>query len=114
MFVFDWFIANIVDPNFAWTDFTWVVYVADKRERTVAKAAKTSTPAVTTTTPVSSTIDFSSGVPLADAKFQVTPPTPGITGNLKPHKLWKSHVAAVSRNSPNVLQLHNTDLILAE
>jgi hypothetical protein len=30
MFVFDWFLANIVDPNFAWTNFTRAVYVADK------------------------------------------------------------------------------------
>jgi hypothetical protein len=39
MFVFDWFI----DPNFDWTDFTRAVYVAHKRARLVAKAAKTST-----------------------------------------------------------------------
>jgi hypothetical protein len=31
MFVFDWFLANIVDPNFAWANFTHAVYVADKR-----------------------------------------------------------------------------------
>jgi hypothetical protein len=52
MFVFDWFIANIVDPNFAWTDFTRDVYVADTRASALAKAAKSSTPSVTTTNPV--------------------------------------------------------------
>jgi hypothetical protein len=30
MFVFDLFLANIVDPNFAWANFTRAVYVADK------------------------------------------------------------------------------------
>jgi hypothetical protein len=33
MLVFDWFVANIVDPNFAW-------YVADKQSRDDAKATK--------------------------------------------------------------------------
>jgi hypothetical protein len=28
MFVFDWFLANIVDPNFAWANFTCTVYVS--------------------------------------------------------------------------------------
>jgi hypothetical protein len=30
MFVFDWFMMNIFDPNFAWSNFTRSVYVADK------------------------------------------------------------------------------------
>jgi hypothetical protein len=30
MFVFDWFLANIADPDFAWANFTCAVYVADK------------------------------------------------------------------------------------
>lgn len=29
IFVFDWFIANIIYPNFVWTTFTGTVYVAD-------------------------------------------------------------------------------------
>jgi hypothetical protein len=87
MFGFDWFIANIVDLNFAWTDFSRNVYVADKRARSVSKSAKTITPEVTTTTPVSSTLDFSDDVLLTDVKHQVTPPTPRTTGTLKPHKL---------------------------
>jgi hypothetical protein len=98
MFIFDCFIVKIVDPNFAWTDFTQAVYVADKWAR-----------AVTTTTPVSRTIDFSADILLTGAK----PPTPGTTGTFKPHKLWKSPFVATSRNSSNVRQLHNTDLVPA-
>jgi hypothetical protein len=30
MFVFDWFMLNIFDPNFACSNFTRSVYVADK------------------------------------------------------------------------------------
>jgi hypothetical protein len=113
MFVFDWFIVNIMDTNFAWVDFTRAVYVAYKRGRAVAKAAKTSTPSVTKNTPVSSTFDFSDDVLLADANHQATPPTPGTTSTLNLHKLWKSPFVAASRNSPNVRKLHNMDLILA-
>jgi hypothetical protein len=39
MFVFDWFMMNIVDPNFAWSNFTRSVYVADKRARAVLNHA---------------------------------------------------------------------------
>jgi hypothetical protein len=35
MFFFDWFMVNIVDPNFSWYTFTRSVYVADKRARAV-------------------------------------------------------------------------------
>jgi hypothetical protein len=31
MFVFDWFIDSIVDPNFAWASFTHGAYISDKR-----------------------------------------------------------------------------------
>jgi hypothetical protein len=113
MCVFYWFIANIVDPNFVCTDFTWAVYMADKRARAVAMAVKTSIPAATTTTTVRSTIDVSDGVLLADGIWQATPPTPGTTHTLKSHKLWKSPFAAASRNSSNIRKLHNTDLVLA-
>jgi hypothetical protein len=30
MFVFQWFMLNIVDPNFQWSNFTRSVYVAHK------------------------------------------------------------------------------------
>jgi hypothetical protein len=39
MFVFHWFMVNIVDPNFSWSTFTRSVYVADKRARAVLKHA---------------------------------------------------------------------------
>jgi hypothetical protein len=39
MFVFDWFMLNIVEPNFAWSTFTRSVYVADYRARAVLKHA---------------------------------------------------------------------------
>jgi hypothetical protein len=77
-FVFD-LLVNIVDPN--------AVYVIEKRARAAANAAKTSTPAVATATPARSTIDFSADVLLVNVKHQATPPTPGTTGTLKPHKL---------------------------
>jgi hypothetical protein len=30
MFVFDWFMVNIVDPNFSWSTFTRSMYMSDK------------------------------------------------------------------------------------
>jgi hypothetical protein len=95
MFVFDCFLAKIVDPQFAWSNFTRAVYVAVKCSRAVAKAAKT-TPAdpSTSTSPVSSTIDFSTNVLTDDAKWQATPVTPGTIATLKPDLLWKSLFAA--------------------
>jgi hypothetical protein len=113
MLVFHWFITNIVDPNFAWTDFTRVVYVTDKQARAGSKTAKTSTPEATPTTPVISTIAFSADVLLTESKHQATPPTPGTTDTIKPHKLWKLPFAAASNNSSNMQQLQNTYLILA-
>jgi hypothetical protein len=85
VFVFDWVIANIIDPHFAWANFTQFVYVADNQSQAVAKAANTTLAAPSTSTaPVISTIDFSNNVLTADAKWQVTPDTPGMTVTLKP------------------------------
>jgi hypothetical protein len=113
MFIFDWFLANIVDPNFAWTSFTRAVYLAEKRARTVVKASMTSTPAVAIIASISSSIDFSADVLLADSKHQARPPTPGTTGTLKPHKLCKLPFATSSHSTDNIRQLHNTDLVMA-
>jgi hypothetical protein len=114
MLVFDWFLANIVDPYFAWATFTRAVYVAEIRFRAVYKAAKTTASAPnTSTTRVSSTIDFSTDVLTADAKRRTTPATPGTTTTLNPHLLWKSPFAASSPNSSNIHQLHNTGIFLA-
>jgi hypothetical protein len=104
-----------VDPKFYWMDFTRGVHVADTWAISVAvsKAANTSTPSVTTTTPVGSTIDFFVDILLTNVKHQTTSPTPRTTDTLKSHKLWKLPFAATSLNSYNIRQLHSTDLILA-
>jgi hypothetical protein len=114
MFVFDWFLAKIVDPNFAWANFTHAMYVADKRSRAVANAAKKTVASPSTSiAPVSSTINFSTDVLTADAKRQATAIIAGTTATLKPPLLWKSPFAASSRNSSNIRQLHSTDIFLA-
>jgi hypothetical protein len=114
MFVFDWFLANILSPSFAWAYFTRAVYVSDKRSRAMAKAAKATTDAPSmSTAPVCSTIDFSTDVLLADTKWQATPLTISTTATLKPHLLWKSPFAASSHNYSNFRQMHNTDIVLA-
>jgi hypothetical protein len=89
IFVFDWFMVNIVDPNFPWSNFTRSIYVADKRARAVLRhAPSTPTPVATSTAPVSSTVDFSTDVIAADAKRQATPAVPGTVATLNPHKPW--------------------------
>jgi hypothetical protein len=117
MFVFDWFLANIVDPAFPSANFTRAVHVANKRSRAVAKSPKTTSAVPSTyTAPFRSTIYFSTDVPNTDAKRQetpVTPGTPGTTATIKPNLLWKSLFAASTRNSSDICQLHNTDIVLA-
>jgi hypothetical protein len=113
MFIFDWFMVNIVDPNFAWSTFTRSVYVADKRARAFLKhAPSTQTPVASLTAPVSSTIDFSTNVLASDVKRQATPTVPGTVATLKPHKLWTSPFATNTRKG-NTRKLHSTDLVLA-
>jgi hypothetical protein len=91
MFVFDWCMMNIVDPNFAWSNVTRSVYVADKQARAVLNhAPSVSTPVAQSTASAVSTINFSSGVLTADAQRQATPAVPGTVATLKPHKLWTS------------------------
>jgi hypothetical protein len=69
MFVFDWFIDNIVDPIFSWATFTCGAYISDKRSRAITKATKTTVAATSTSTiPVTSTNNFSTDVLTADAK----------------------------------------------
>jgi hypothetical protein len=67
----------------------------------------------TSTAPVTSAIDFLTDVITADAKRQTTPVTPGTMATLKPHLLWKSPFTLTTRNSSNIRQLHNTDIVLA-
>jgi hypothetical protein len=90
MFVFDWFVVNIFDHNFAWSTFTRSVYVADKRDRVVLKHAPYSpTPVASLTTPISSTIDFSTDVLAADAKHQAKPAVPGTVATSKSHNFGR-------------------------
>jgi hypothetical protein len=97
MFVFDWCMMNIVDPNFAWSNFTRSVYVADKQARAVLNhAPSVSTPVAQSTASAVSTIDFSSGVLTGDAQRQATPAVPGTVATLKPHKLWTSPFACAT------------------
>jgi hypothetical protein len=113
IFVFDWFMVNIVDPDFASSTFTISVYVADKRARPLLEhAPSTPTPVSSSTAPVSSTINFSTDVIAADAKRQATPAVPGMVATLKPHKLWTSHFAANTRKG-DTHQFHSTYLVLA-
>jgi hypothetical protein len=95
MFVFDWFMVNIVHPNFAWSTFTRSVYVSDKRARAVLRhAPSTPTPIAMSTTHISSTVDFSTNVLPANAKRQAATAVPVTVATLKPHKPWTSPFAA--------------------
>jgi hypothetical protein len=90
MFLFDWSMANIVDPDFERSNFTRSVYVADKRARAVSKSAVTSPATTATTKPtVSNTINFPTDVLLADATRQATPVTPDMVATLNRHKICK-------------------------
>jgi hypothetical protein len=112
MFVFDWFMVNIVDPTFAWSTFTRSMYMADKRAQSVLKHAPSNlTPVALSTAPVNSKINFSTDVLAADAKCQATLAVPGTLATLKPHKLWTSPFAANTRKG-NTRQLHSTYLVL--
>jgi hypothetical protein len=114
VFVFQWFMLNIVDPNFQWSNFTRSVYVAHKRAAGLAKqvssgmapGAKFSAPSF-----AASAFDFSIGVLATDAKRQAAPVAPGTVATLKPHKLWKYPFAANTRKGPT-RQLHSTELVL--
>jgi hypothetical protein len=97
VFVFDWCMMNIVDPNFAWSNFTRSVYVSDKQTKAVLNhAPSVSTPVAQSTASAVSTIDFSSGVLTAYAQRQATSAVPGTVATLKPHKLWTSPFACAT------------------
>jgi hypothetical protein len=114
MFVFQWFMLNIADPDFQWSNFTRSVYVAHKRAAGLAKKEtsvmdadeKLAAPSV-----AASAFDFSVEVLATDAKRQATPVAPGTVATLKPHKLWKSPFAANTRKG-QTRQLHATELVL--
>jgi hypothetical protein len=114
MFVFQWFMLNIVDPDLQWSNFTRSIYVAHKRATGIAKQVssgmapgeKLAAPSV-----AASAFDFSVEVLATDAKRQATPVSPGTVANLKPHKLWKSPFAANMRKG-HTRQLNSTELFL--
>jgi hypothetical protein len=90
MFVFQWFMLNIADPDFQWSNFTRSVYVAHKRAAGLSKQVssgmapgeKFDAPSV-----VASAFDFSIEVLTTNAKRQAAPVAPGTVATLKPQKL---------------------------
>jgi hypothetical protein len=114
MFVFEWFMLNIADPDFQWSNFTRSVYVSRKRATGLAKQVtsgmapgeKLAAPSV-----AASAFDFSVEVLTTDAKRQATPVAPGTVATLKPHKLWKSPFAANTRKG-HTRHLYSTELVL--
>jgi hypothetical protein len=114
MFVFQWFMLNIADPDFQWSNFTRSVYVAHKRAAGLAKQVssgmapgeKFAAPSV-----VARAFDFYVEVLTTDAKRQAAPVAPGTVATLKPHKLWKSPFAANTRKG-HTRQLNSTELVL--
>jgi hypothetical protein len=86
MFVSQWFVLNITDPDFQWSNFTRSVYVAHKRATGVAKQVtsgmdpgeKLAAPSV-----AASAFDFSVEVLATNAKRQATPAAHGTVATLK-------------------------------
>jgi hypothetical protein len=114
MFIFQWFMLKIADPDFQWSNFTRSVYVAHTRAAGLANQVfsdmapgeKLAAPSV-----AASAFDFSIEVLATDAKRQATPVAPGTVATLKPHKLWKSPFAANTCKG-HTRQLHSTELVL--
>jgi hypothetical protein len=114
MFVFQWCMLNIADPDFQWSNFTRSVYVAHKRAAGLIKQVSSGmAPGEILAAPsvAASAFDFSIEVLATDAKRQATPVAPGTVANLKPHKLWKSPFAANTRKG-HTRQIHSTELVL--
>jgi hypothetical protein len=114
MFFFQWFMLNIADPDFQWSNFTRSVYVAHKRASGLAKQVSSGmAPGEKLAAPyvAASAFDFSVEVLATDAKRQATPVAPGTVVTLKPHKLWKSPFVANTRKG-HTRQLHSTELVM--
>jgi hypothetical protein len=114
MFIFQWFMLNIADPDSQWSNFTRSVYVAHKRAAGLAKQVSSGmAPGENFAAPsvAASAFDFSVEVLATDAKRQAAPVAPGTVPTLKPHKLWKSPFAANTRKG-HTRQLHSTELVL--
>jgi hypothetical protein len=114
MFVFQWFMLNIADPNFQWSNFTRSVYVAHKRAGGLAKQVSSGVAPgekFAALYVAASAFNFSVEVLATDAKRQAAPVSPGTVATLKPHKLWKSPFVANMRKG-HTRQLHSTELVL--
>jgi hypothetical protein len=114
LFVLQWFMLNIAEPDFQWSNFTRFVYVAHKRAAGLTKQVSSSmAPGEKFAAPsvAASPFDFSVEVLATDAKRQAAPVAHGTVATLKPHKLWKSPFAANTRKG-HTRQLHSTELVL--
>jgi hypothetical protein len=114
IFVFQWFMLNISEPDFQWSNFTRSVYVAHKQAARLAKQVssgmapgeKIDAPSV-----AASSFNFFVEVLATDANRQAAPVVPGTVATLNPHKLWKSPFTANTRKG-HTRQLHSTELVL--
>jgi hypothetical protein len=114
MFVFQWFMLNIAEPDFQWSKFTRSVYVIHKRAAGLAKQVPSGMAPgekFAALSVAASAFDFSVENLANDAKRQAAPVAPGTVATLKPHKLWKSFFAANTRKG-HMRQLHSTELVL--
>jgi hypothetical protein len=114
MFVFQWFMLNIADPDFQWSNFTHSVYVAHKRAAGLANRVPSGMAPCekfAAHSVAASVFNFFVEVLATDAKRQASPVAPGTVATLKPHKLWKSPFAANTRKG-HTRQLHSTELVL--
>jgi hypothetical protein len=114
MCVFQWFMLNIADPNFQWSNFTCSVYVAHKRAAGLAKQVSSSmSPGEKSAAPsvATSAFDFFVEVLATDAKRQDDPVSPGTVATLKPDKLWKTPFVAHTPKG-HTRQLHSTELVM--
>jgi hypothetical protein len=114
MFVFQWFMLNIADPYFQWSNFTRSVHVAHKRASGLAKQVSSGmTPVGKSVAPsvAASAFDFFVEVLVTDAKRQAAPVAPGTVASLKPHKLWKSLFVSNTRKG-HMRHPHSMELVL--
>jgi hypothetical protein len=109
MFVFQWFMLNIADLDFQWSNFTRSVYVAHKRAtRITTQVSSGMPPGEKFAAPSHAAIafDFFIEVLVTDAKRQAAPVSPGTVATLEPHKIWKSPFAA-NTHKGHTRQLHS-------
>jgi hypothetical protein len=114
MFVFQWVMLNIADPDFQWSNFTRSIYAAHKRAAGLSKKLSSGMAPgdkFSNTSVAASAFDFSVEVLATDVKRQAAPVAPGTVATLNPHKLWKSPFAANTRKG-HTRQLHSTELVL--